>query len=116
MNLNLTKLFDLRTSQTKMSQISKYPSVTRDLALVVKEDVLAGDIIRTIKKFGKSLVKDVQIFDVYQGEFLEAGTKSIAISIVYQDDTKTLVDTVISEVERSILDALFKEFKAELRK
>ena len=99
-----------------MSQISKYPSVTRDIALVVKEDVLAGDIIRTIKKFGKSLVKDVQIFDVYQGEFLEEGTKSIAISIVYQDDTKTLVDSVISETERNILDALFKEYKAELRK
>ncbi|MBE6142906.1 MAG: phenylalanine--tRNA ligase subunit beta [Erysipelotrichaceae bacterium] len=116
LNLNLTKLLELRTSQVKMSQISKYPSVTRDIALVVKENVFAGDIIRTIKKFGKSLVKDVQIFDVYQGEFLEEGTKSIAISIVYQDDTKTLVDSVISETERNILDALFKEYKAELRK
>ena len=116
LNLNLTKLLELRTSQVKMSQISRYPSVTRDLALVVKENVLAGDVIRTIKKFGKSLVKDVQIFDVYQGEFLEPGTKSIAISIVYQDDTKTLVDSVISETERNILDALFKEYKAELRK
>lgn len=115
LNLNLTKLFDVRVSSTKMSPVSIYPSVTRDLAFVVNKNVLAGDMIRTMKKNGKSIVKDIQIFDVYQGEFLAKDTKSIAFTITYQDDNKTLVDNDISQAEQSIISALLKEFNAVLR-
>lgn len=116
LDLNLTKLLDLKTSQTKMAQVSKFPTVNRDLALVVSKDVLVEDMIRTIKKNGKSIVRDVEVFDVYQGEFLPLNIKSVAFSITYGSETKTLVDQEIQEAENSILNALFKDFKAELRK
>ncbi len=73
-------------------------------------------MIRTIKKNGKSIVRDVEVFDVYQGEFLPLNIKSVAFSITYGSETKTLVDQEIQEAENSILNALFKDFKAELRK
>lgn len=116
LDLNLTKLLALKTSQTKMAQVSKYPTVSRDLALVVSKDVLVDSMIRTIKKNGKSIVRDVEVFDVYEGEFLPSNIKSVAFSITYGSDNKTLVDQEIQEAENSILNALFKDFKAELRK
>lgn len=116
LDLNLTKLLELKTSSTKMAQVSKYPTVSRDLALVVSKDVLVDSMIRTIKKNGKSIVRDVEVFDVYEGEFLPSNIKSVAFSITYGSDNKTLVDQEIQEAENSILNALFKDFKAELRK
>ena len=116
LELNLTALLELRVPQTKMAQISKYPSVKRDLALVVKKDVLVDDIIRCVKKAGRSIVKNVEIFDVYQGEHMTEGYKSVAIKITFQDDSKTLVEKDITESLDSIMNELYKVTKAELRK
>lgn len=116
LELNLTACCNLRTPQTKMSPISKYPAVSRDLALVVERSVLANDLIRVIKKAGKSIVKNVEIFDVYEGEHMKDGYKSVAISITFQDDKKTLVEKDINDSLDSIMNDLFKSFKAELRK
>ena len=116
LELNLTELFDMKVPQTKMAQVSKYPTVNRDLALVVSKDVLASDIIRCVKKAGKSIVKDVQIFDVYEGEHMKEGYKSVAISISFQDDKKTLLEKEINEALDSIMNELYKVLKAELRK
>lgn len=116
LELNLTALLELRVPQTKITQISKYPSVKRDLALVVKKDVLVDDIIRCVKKAGRSIVKNVEIFDVYQGEHMTEGYKSVAIKITFQDDSKTLVEKDITESLDSIMNELYKVTKAELRK
>lgn len=116
LDLNLSALFELKVPQTKMSQVSKYPSVNRDLSLVLKKDILSSDIIRVVKKAGGSMVKNVEIFDVYEGEHLEKGYKSVAISITFQDENKTLVEKEINQVVDSIVSELFKVLKAELRK
>lgn len=115
LDVNLTKLFAVKTSTTKMSQISKYPAVKRDYAFLVSKDVLSGDLVRTIKKNGKSIVKSVDIFDVYKGDLLAQGKVSLALSITYQDDTKTLNDALINEAETNVLSAILKEFGATLR-
>ncbi|MGN1296106.1 MAG: phenylalanine--tRNA ligase subunit beta [Bacilli bacterium] len=115
-NLNLDLLFNMKTPSTKMSQISKFPAVVRDLAFVVSKDVLVGDIIKTIKKTGKNIVRNVDVFDIYQGEHLGQDLKSIAVSITYQDPNKTLKDVEINEVEQSLINVLSKTYNAELRK
>lgn len=115
-NLNLDLLFNMKTPSTKMSQISKFPAVVRDYAFVVSKDILVGDIIRTIKKTGKNIVRNVDVFDIYKGEHLGQDLKSIAVSITYQDPTKTLKDAEINEVEQSLINLLSKTFNAELRK
>ena len=73
-----------KPGKVKFTEVSKYPSISRDLAFVVKEDVKVADIISSIKKNGKlekeNIIQNVEVFDVYTGEHVEKGSKSIAFS------------------------------------
>ena len=95
--------------------LSKYPSVTRDLALIVNESVSAGDIITCIKSSAEKALQDVIIFDVYRGKGIEEGSKSIALSLVLQDDTQTLTETEIETIVGRLLNLLATEINAKLR-
>ena len=94
---------------------SKYPFVERDLALVVKKEVSAADIIKTIKIAGKDLVANVEIFDEYVGEHVEEGYKSLAITITYQNKDKTLEEKELTNAESLIKEELFKVHNIILR-
>jgi len=95
--------------------LSKYPSVTRDLALIVNEDVTASEIINCIKKSGETALQDVIIFDVYRGKGIEEGKKSIALSLVIQDDMQTLTDSEVDAIVSRLLLLLANEKNAKLR-
>lgn len=95
--------------------LSKYPSVTRDLALIVNEDVSASEIINCIKKSGETVLQDVIIFDVYRGKGIEEGKKSIALSLVIQDDMQTLTDSEVDAIVSRLLLLLANEKNARLR-
>ncbi len=116
---DLDALLDVKKSKIKYTPVSKYQSVTRDVALVVKRSVKVGDMIQTIKKNGKldkeNIIRDVQVFDVYQGLPMPPTEKSIALSILFQSDKKTLNDEQITQVFTGIIQALEKEFDAVLR-
>lgn len=113
--LNLTALMQMRVSKLKFASIPLYPSVTRDIALVLKEDVAVADMIKEIKKAGRSIVKKCNVFDVYHGEHVESGYKSVAIQITFQDDNKTLKDEEINVSMEAVLEAMKKQFNATLR-
>ena len=87
--MNLDLLLNAKVSTVKMNQISKFPSVQRDLAFLVSKDVLAKDLIKTIKYVGKGLVEDAFIFDVYEGSNIANNMKSVAISIIYRKEDGT---------------------------
>lgn len=113
--LRLDVLFNTKTSQKKMVPPSKFPFVERDLALLAKKDIPASDIIKTIKQAGKPLVKDVIVFDVYQGEHIDFGYKSIAVKVIYQREEKTLEEKEITASEMAIKEALLKQHGIVLR-
>lgn len=115
LEMNLDLLLSAKVSVTKMSPISRFPSVSRDLALVVDKEVVSKDLIKVIKITGKGLVSEAQIFDVYEGENLGENKKSVAISVTYSSDDHTLTDKEISEMENRIKFELTKQFRAELR-
>ena len=115
LEMNLDSLLSAKISVVKMSPISRFPSVSRDLALVVSKDVVAKDLIKTIKVTGRGLVSEAQVFDVYEGEHIEEGKKSIAISVTYSSDDHTLSDKEIIEMENRIKFELTKQHHAELR-
>lgn len=94
--------------------IVKYPSVPRDLALVMNEEVLVGNVLKTIEKIDKKIEK-VELFDIYRGLGVMPGKKSVAISIVLRDKSKTLEEKEINDVIGKILDKVKKEYLAELR-
>ena len=115
LEMKLDSLLTAKVGVTKMAPISRYPSVSRDLALVVTKEVSSRELIKTIKVTGRGLVLDAQVFDVYEGEHIEPGKKSVAISVTYSCDDHTLTDKEISDMENKVKFELTKQFKAELR-
>jgi len=91
----------------------KYPEVLRDLAFVVNEKILYNNIVKEIKNFS-DLIKQVELFDVYQGDKLGQGKKSLAFHIIYQAD-KTLTSEEVDEVQEKLVTHLEKELEAKVR-
>ncbi len=116
LEFDLVELLNLKTSKVKFDKPCIYPSSSRDIALLVKDDVSSESIIKLIKKNSKGLINNVEVFDIYKGDNLEVGYKSIAISISYQSKDHTLKDDEILPVHNNILLVLQKELAAELRK
>lgn len=113
--LNFNVLVNSSSPTVKMREIPKYPSVTRDLAIVIDAKITAQDLMNTIKKAGKKTLIDVDIFDVYQGVNIESGKKSIALSLVFQDYTKTLSTEEVDQLVSRILKAVSQELDGQLR-
>lgn len=99
----------------KFSALSKFPSVRRDMALLVKQDVSANDIIHCIHASQETVVREVSVFDVYQGKGIENGFKSVALSLVLQDFTQTLTDSEIDAIFRRLLEKMTADLNAKLR-
>jgi phenylalanyl-tRNA synthetase beta chain len=97
------------SNKIKFTEIPKYPEVRRDLALLIDHNV-TYDSIYSIARLRKSLLKEVNLFDVYEGSNLPDGKKSYALSFIIQDHSKTLTDTQIDK----IMSKLQKNFETEL--
>lgn len=92
-----------------------YPPAPRDLALVVDENVPAGDIVDTIEATAGELAESVQIFDLYMGKQIEPGKKSIAVSIVYRSRERSLASEEVEAIQQKVIDQLKKKFNAGVR-
>lgn len=95
--------------------IPRFPSISRDIALVVDTNTVAGDIKKVIIEAGGSLLKEVSIFDLYEGEHMEAGKKSLAYSLKYFDPERTLTDEEVTKAHEKVLTAVKEKSGAELR-
>lgn len=96
-------------------EVSKYPANRRDLAIVVKSDVRFSDILATIRKVGGNQLVDLKLFDVYTGQGIADGMKSLAIALTLQDKARTLEDKDIQHVIAAVVQTLGEEFNATLR-
>ena len=105
----------LPKSYQQIKEIEKYPAVRRDLSLLLNAEVKFGEIERAARKAEKQLLREVGLFDIYEGDKLEKGKKSYALSFVLQDGEKTLNDKQIEGSMGRILSALQTELGAELR-
>jgi phenylalanyl-tRNA synthetase beta chain len=114
--INLDKLLEKKTGKMKYKEISKYPSVKKDLAMVVNKDITNDEILKQIKKSAGSLLTDMKVFDVYTGQNIEKGKKSMAYSLTFGAKDKTLTDEEINKVLEKIIADLEKGIGAELRK
>ncbi|MBR4695553.1 MAG: phenylalanine--tRNA ligase subunit beta, partial [Selenomonadaceae bacterium] len=95
--------------------LPKYPAISRDLAMLVDAGVNAGDVEQVIEKNGGKYFKKVTLFDVYTGKQIADGKKSLAFTMQFQSNTKTLTDEEADEAFQNILKAVEKNFQAELR-
>ncbi|MFT6991654.1 MAG: phenylalanyl-tRNA synthetase beta chain, partial [Paraglaciecola sp.] len=99
----------------KSQEISKFPANRRDIAIVVDDDKVVGDILNCIEKFGANQLVGLNLFDVYRGKGIAEGKKSLAISLILQDKTKTLEESDIQATVDGILVSLSQKFDASLR-
>ena len=115
LEMDLEALLEAKVSETKMNPISRFPSVSRDLAFVLDANISAGEVIKTIKTVGRGLVNNCEVFDVYQGTGIAEGKKSMALSVTYRKDDGTLTDKEIGDIEDKIKFELSRSYKAEIR-
>lgn len=111
LDLNLLKKGNLR----HFHEISKFPEIRRDIAIVVNEAIPAKDIQDTIKKVAGDWLKYIFIFDLYQGKGISPGLKSIALALILQHPTRTLVDDEVAELMERVTTTLRGQLGAELR-
>ncbi|MBN8250642.1 phenylalanine--tRNA ligase subunit beta [Priestia flexa] len=113
--LNLKAIFAAKVEEVRYSAIPRFPSITRDIALVVDKEVLAGELQTAIYEAGGELLKEVAVFDLYDGERMEEGKKSVAFSLRYLDPERTLTDEEVSAAHANVLKVVEEQFKASLR-
>ncbi|MBN2663732.1 MAG: phenylalanine--tRNA ligase subunit beta [Bacteroidales bacterium] len=108
-------IFDKTTANKPFNEIVKYPKVKRDLALLIDEKVKYSEIEKIGRETDKKTIKEVNIFDVYQGKNIPSGKKSYAVSFVLQDENKTLNDKAIDKVINKLIYNYQNKLSAELR-
>ena len=106
---------EIKKSKVTFSEISKFPAVKRDLALLLEKNVQFSEIEKIATESERKLLKDVALFDVYEGKNLPAGKKSYAVSFYLQDEGKTLNDKQIDAIMKKIQTNLEQKLGAQLR-
>ncbi len=115
LEINLDKLLAKKVGKMKFKEISIYPTVNKDIAVILDKDITADEVSKVIKKAAGNLLVSSKLFDVYTNPIL-GDKKSMAYSLTFGSNTKTLTDDEINPILEKIIEALEKNLKAELRK
>src|SRR5699024_7920357 len=113
--LNLAALLAAPKRDKHYVHISKYPAVTRDIALLVDQTITNQAIVAAIKQKGGAYLKQVQLFDLYRGEHLPANKKSLAYTLTYQADDATLKEDDVNQAFEKVVAHLTTTLGAEIR-
>lgn len=116
MEINLDKLLAKKVGKMKYKELSKFPVVKKDIAILVDRIALAQDLLKTIKNNGGKLLQDALVFDLYEGKGIPEGKKSIAFTVTLGASDRTLKDEEINECLEKIIKGLESRHGAELRK
>lgn len=116
LEINLKKLLAKKTGKMKFKDISIYPEIKKDIAIVVDKNVTSDELAKTIKSNAGKLLIESEVFDIYEGDSLPQGKRSIAYSLTFGANDRTLTDEEVMPVIEKIVAGLEKAFSAELRK
>jgi len=115
MELNLANLLSFSLEPLLYKPVPRFPSISRDIALVVNREQAAGELEKIIRRAGGKLLKNVRVFDLYEGDKMEEGKKSVAFSLTYEDPERTLTDEEVVKAHSKVLNALEEQGNAQLR-
>jgi phenylalanyl-tRNA synthetase beta chain len=99
----------------RFSELSKFPEVRRDIAVVVDKSLPSADLMANVRAVAGSYLKDLRLFDVYEGKGIDPKRKSLALGLTFRDHSRTLSDEDVNLAVNQVIDSLEKNFKAELR-
>ena len=108
-------LLDLQVQEKKIAPPAKYPQVRRDIAILVDKNIPVQIILADIRQTGSALLKDCWLFDIYEGDKLPVGKRSLAFGLIFQDPENTLADEVVNQNVQNVLDVIAKQHNAVLR-
>ena len=115
--LNWSAIAELAAKQkNKVKEISKFPSVQRDLAMIVAKELQWAAVQTTVQKIKLNKLQDIKLFDIFESDKLGADKKSLAVNFTFQDEEKTLTDKEIDGWMNKIMSSLEKDLQAEIRK
>jgi phenylalanyl-tRNA synthetase beta chain len=115
--IDLTTIFEeVKIGDYLFEMLPKYPAVDRDLAIKISEDVPVMEVLNLINNTDDTILKETELFDIYQGEQIPEGQKSIAFKLLFQAPDRTLTDQEVNEVVNNIVAKLESEYEAEIRK
>ncbi|KOY77926.1 Phenylalanine--tRNA ligase beta subunit [Apilactobacillus kunkeei] len=114
-DLNLQTIIDLPKKEQSYELVSKYPSIKRDIAMLIDKNVENDSIVKVIEKRGGAYLVDVKLFDLYEGEHVPEDKKSLAYSLTFQNKHDTLVDDDVNNAMEKVQRNLEKEFNVEIR-
>lgn len=112
--LNLDSIYPLIQKRAFSKPLPKFPSVSRDITMIIDKNIEVAMILKSVEKLKEKWVEDVLLFDVYEGEPVNSGKKSISLRIRYRSDNKTLEDHTVNNIHKKLTDTLIKRFKAAL--
>jgi phenylalanyl-tRNA synthetase beta chain len=113
--LNFQKIVARMTERRTFTPLPRYPAVNRDLAVVVDEPVAAGDILQALWKASEGWIKEIRLFDLYRGNPVPPGKKSLAFRLIYQKEDRTLTDREVNDFHQTLIQVLSREYKGILR-
>ncbi|NLK51146.1 MAG: phenylalanine--tRNA ligase subunit beta, partial [Syntrophomonadaceae bacterium] len=113
--LDLERVLALRLPGKRYTPITRYPAVQRDLAVIIPDDLPAATVLARIQEAGQPLLKQVTLFDLYRGEPIPPGYRSMAYSLVYQTGDRTLTDEEVNKQHQQVRDFLVTELGIQLR-
>ena len=113
--IDIEELFAIGRGRLSVARLPKFPSIGRDMAVVVEKNIPAVELLNVIKANGTELLQDAQIFDVYHGEQIASGKKSVAFNLTFQAADRTLTDNEVNEIYDNILKQLAAKYDAHLR-
>ena len=105
----------LITSAPVATAISKFPAIRRDVSVIVDDNISADELVSAVAMTSPALIQSVRIFDIYKGQGIEAGRKSVAIGLILQETSRTLTDDDADQAMAAVIKKLADQFAAELR-
>lgn len=117
MEMNLVALLNATAQEAPLAYtpVPRFPAMSRDIALIMDRTTTAGEVMEAIDTAGVKLLKDIRVFDVYEGEKMEPGKKSVAFSLTYFDPERTLTDEEVVAAHNKVLKAIATIAGTEVR-
>jgi phenylalanyl-tRNA synthetase beta chain len=113
--IDFDRLIDQGVSPPQYRAVPRFPTVTRDVSIIVEAGVQAGQILMFIKNFHPELLREVRLFDVYAGKPVPVGRKSLTFALTYRADDRTLTDEEVNGIQTRVVEQLRQRFGAQLR-
>lgn len=115
MELDVNTLYELSSHRVMLDSIARYPAVERDLAILIKNDVPAAAVLKILRDCGSELLQNIVIFDIYEGDQVADGFKSMAFRMTFQSKERTLTETEVNTITEQMLVKLQNQLQASLR-